>query len=267
MELKDRFDLATSGGPQHQPVADVLARGRAARRRRTTGLAALSTAAVLAVFPVASTVLDDDEPSSMTAAANPGPSPSPQDGYEWGEAELARMTMQGNVMVRPGATENERLHLHLSGRDAIALDLTWEGRRHYVLLYRTLSGFVSAMHAAAPQSPLAGWAAEAMPEGELPIALHNGVGVGADLPLVGYSDHQLYTVDGAQIVRVIEDPVEGWCEHAGWGSAAVQLLHEGTTYFAVLGDGNCGGSFARKGPATAESLEEAVAYFAETRVR
>jgi hypothetical protein len=231
-------------------------------------VAALSTAAVLAASPVALAVLDADEPAtSHVASADTIPTPVPTDGYEWAEAELARMTMQGNVMVRPGATENQRLQLRVSGRGAVALDLTWEGRRHYVLLYRTLSGLMSAMHSDAPQSPLAAWAADVAPEGELPIALHNRVGGGSDLPLVGYSDHQLYTVDGAEIVRVIEDPVDGWCEHAGWGAAAVQLLHDGTTYFAVLGDGNCGGSFARKGPATAESLEEAVAEFDATRER
>ena len=267
MELKDRFDLATSGGPQHQPLADDLARGRAARRRRTTGLAALSTAAVLAVLPVASTVLDADEPSPTMAAANPEPSPSPQGGYEWGPAELARMTMQGNVMVRAGVTENERLRTRVGGRDSIALDLTWEGRTHYVLLYRTLSGFTTAVHAEAPHSSLGAWAAEVAPAGELPVALHNGVGGGSDLPLVGYADHQLYTVDGAEIVRVIEDPVDGWCDHAAQSTAAVELLHQGTTYYAVLGDGNCGGSFGRKGPATAESLDEAVSEFASTRGR
>jgi hypothetical protein len=88
----------------------------------------------------------------------------------------------------------------------------------------------------------------------LPVASVPGT-LGADLPLVGYDDGELFTVGGASIVRVVEDPIKGWC--APNATAAVELLHDGVTYFAVLGDGNCGGGFRKYGDSP--SLEATVA--------
>lgn len=152
MDLKDRFELATSGGPAHGQVGDDLARGRRARRRRTAGLAALSTAAVVALAPVTVAIADGRTADPTTAGSNP--TPPPPEGYEWGTDELARMTVQGDVVVRPGVTVNERLEDPVADRTSVALDVTWRGTRHHVLLYRTLSGVTTSLSAPAGGTPL-----------------------------------------------------------------------------------------------------------------
>ena len=126
----------------------------------------------------------------------------------------------------------------------MALDLTRDGERRLVLLVRR-AGIVTVSWDAPAGRTLTEFAAdENDPMDALPIATMRGT-LGPDLPLVGYDDGELYTVGGASIVRVVEDPIEGWC--APNATAAVELLHEGVTYFAVLGDGNCGGGFNKYG--------------------
>ena len=141
----------------------------------------------------------------------------------------------------------------MRGHVSVALDLTRDGERRLVLLVRR-AGIVTVSWDAPAGRTLRQFAAdEDDPMDALPVATARGT-LGADLPLVGYDDGELYTVGGQTIDPVVEHPINPWS--ATNATAAVELLHDGVTYFAVLGDGNCGGGFNEFGDSP--SLEATV---------
>ena len=78
MDLKDRFDLATSGGPTHAPLEERLQHGRRAMRRRAAGRA-LSTLVVASTVVVGATSLSagQDRATEPATPAVASPSPTP----------------------------------------------------------------------------------------------------------------------------------------------------------------------------------------------
>ena len=263
MDLKDRFDLATSGGPTHAPLDERLRHGRRAVRRRAAGraLGALAVASTVVVgASTLSTGQDRATEPPAPAVASPSPSPTldiPETASmeNWEPDEWARMNPRtGELTVRRGVTATNMVDPAIPGVVSVALDLTRDGEQRYVLLVRRL-GIVTIGSEAPAGRTLREFVEDRRdPIDELPIATIRGT-LDASLPLVGYRDGELYTVGGAEIVRVVEDPIEGFC--APNATAAVELLHEGVTYFAVLGDGNCGSSFSKLGDVA--SLEAIVA--------
>ena len=159
----------------------------------------------------------------------------------------------GEITVRSGVIVADSIDPAVPVHRSVALDLTRDGERLFVLLVRRAGIVTSSWDAPAGRTLREFVADENDPIDALPVATVRGT-LGPDLPLVGYDDGELYTVGGASIVRVLEDPIKGWC--APHATAAVELLHEGVTYFAVLGDGNCGGSFEKYGDSP--SLEASV---------
>jgi hypothetical protein len=262
MDLKDRFDLATSGGPTHAPLEERLQHGRRAARRRTAGraLGTVVVAATVVVAGVAALSTGQDRATEPATPAVASPTPAldmavaaSEEGWE--PDEWVRMNPRsGELTVRRGVTATSILDPAVRGHVSVALDLARDGERRLVLLVRR-AGVVTVSWDAPAGRTLREFAAGIQdPIDELPVATTRGT-LGADLPLVGYDDGDLYTVGGAEIVRVVEDPIADWC--APNATAAVELLHEGVTYFAVLGDGNCGGSFRKYGDSP--SLEASVA--------
>lgn len=165
----------------------------------------------------------------------------------------------GDITVRGGVTVTDTLDSAVPGRLSVALDLSLEGERLFVLLVRDSGGIVTSSGDEPAGRSLKRFAAEEVdPNLALPVASHPGR-LGADLPLVGYDRGELYAVPGATIVRVIEEPdIEGWCtRHA---TAAVEVRYFDKTYFVVLGDGNCEAHFSELGGRT-PTLEATVAGF------
>jgi hypothetical protein len=264
MDLKDRLDLATSGGPSHAPLEERLQHGRRAVRRRAAGRA-LGTLVVVSTVAVGAATLSAGQDRATEPAAPVVASPSPTPTLDiavtaseegWEPDEWVRMNPRsGELTVRRGVTATNILDPAVRGHVSVALDLTHDGERRLVLLVRR-AGVVTVRWDAPDGRTLREFAADIQdPQDSLPVATTRGT-LGADLPLVGYKDGELYTVGGATIVRVVEDPIEDWC--APNATAAVELLHEGVTYIAVLGDGNCGGYF-KKYP-DSPSLEASVAW-------
>ena len=259
MDLKDRFDLATSGGPSHASLEERLQHGRRAVRRRASGRALGTLVVVSTVAAVGAATLSTGQdratepvdPAVATPTPTPTQTPAPQTfavvvpDKMWEDDEWARMNPRtGEVIVRTGVTVANSIDPAVLGHRSVALDVTRDGERRYVLLVRR-AGIVSLSWDDPAERTLREFVADQNdPMDSLPIATVRGT-LGADLPLVGYKDGELYTVGGAQIVRVIKDPIRDWC--APNATAAVELLHEGVTYFAVLGDGNCGGGFNKFG--------------------
>ncbi|WP_325604710.1 hypothetical protein [Nocardioides sp.] len=272
MDLKDRFDLATSGGPSHVPLGTRLELGRRAVRRRTARRAVGSLAAaatvVAGVATLATLATGQDRATEPAAPAVAAPAPTPtrattvatsDDG--WAEDEWARMDEQGNITLRRGVSVTDTLDPAVPGRQSVALDVTREGERRFVLLVLQNGGIISSSGADQPDGrSLEQFAQdEVSPFLGLPVALHRGGrGLGADLPLVGYDHGELYTVPGVTIVRVIEEPdIEDWCtKHE---TAAVEVRYKDETYFAVLGAGNCESSFTSPGVHGIPTLESAIA--------
>lgn len=263
MDLKDRFDLATSGGPWHAPIEERLQHGRRAVRRRAAGRA-LGTLVVVSTVAVGSATLSTGQDRATEPAAPTIASPSPTPTLDitvtaseknWEPDEWVRMNPRSaELTVRSGVTATDILDPAVQGHVSVALDLTRDGERRFVLLWRK-AGIVTVRWDAPDGRTLREFAADIQdPQDSLPVATIRGT-LDASLPLVGYRDGELYTVGGAEIVRVVEDPIEGFC--APNATAAVELLHEGVTYFAVLGDGNCGSSFSKLGDVA--SLEAIVA--------
>ena len=264
MDLKDRFNQATSGGPSHAPLEERLQRGRRAAGRRTAGraLGGIVVAATVATGVATLSTGQEDRATDRPAPAVSSPTPAPAldipvtaSMENWEPEEWARMNPRtAELTVRRGVTATNMVDPAIRGFTSVALDLTRDGQRRYVLLVRR-QGIVSVSWDAPAGRTLREFVADEQdPMDSLPIATVRGT-LDASLPLVGYRDGELYTVGGAEIVRVVEDPIEGFC--APNATAAVELLHEGVTYFAVLGDGNCGSSFSKLGDVA--SLEAIVA--------
>lgn len=265
MDLKDRFDLATSGGPSHAPLETRIRHGRRAARRRAAARALGTAVAAAAVVAGVSTLSTGADRATEPAVPVAPPSQTPigtiavaTSDEGWAAEEWARMNPRsGEVTVRRGVTVTNALDEAVPGRLSVALDLTRDDERLFVLLVRR-AGIVTSSWDEPDGRTLREFAADEQdPVSELPVAIGSEP-LGADLPLVAYDEGELSTVPGASIVRVVEDPIDGWCvRHA---SAAVELRYSGRTYFAALGDGNCGGMFVESGDSGA-TLEAAVARF------
>ena len=270
MDLKDRFDLATSGGPTHAPLEERLQHGRRAGRRRAAGRA-LGTLVVASTVVVGATTLstgqDRATEPATPAVASPSPTPprTPTQTFavvapdkNWEEDEWARMNPRsGEVTVRSGVAVADSLDPAVPVYRSVALDLTRDGERLFVLLVRRAGIVTSSWDEPAGRTLREFTADEQDPVDALPVAAGSKP-LGADLPLVGYDDGELFTVEGASVVRVVADPIEGWCtSHA---TAAVEVRYSGETYFAALGDGNCESLFIESGVWDV-TLDAAVARF------
>lgn len=103
MDLRESFDRALDGGPAHRPIADRLAAGRRATRRRRMGAGAGVVAAVVAVggvgwaaLPGQGGAVDGSVATSPTATQTPTTDPAtpispervPLFGYDLESAEL-----------------------------------------------------------------------------------------------------------------------------------------------------------------------------------
>src|SRR6476620_1998480 len=156
MDLKDRFDLATSGGPSHAPLESRIQHGRRAARRRTAGRAfgTLVVASTVVVGAATLTVSQDratEPPAPAVASPSPTPTPAPTrtisvatSDQGWAEDEWARMNpSSGEVTVRPGVTVANTLDEPVGAQLSVALDLTRDGDRRFALLTRR-SGVVAS---------------------------------------------------------------------------------------------------------------------------
>lgn len=269
-DLKDRFDRALDGGPAHRPLDARLSAGRRAARRRRVGIAAAATAC-LAVVPLLGVTLVDrpdragrpdspldsavapaaiptdpasDDPASDDAAEDGRPEKS-ADTARWDDDTWARLGPDGTVTVRPGATVTQRLDDVIPDRPSVALALTAGDQRKYVLLWASENGVVTDVTEDAMGELLDFVTSTWSPMWDLPVAIGDA-GDYASIPLVAYRGGRLHTLDGVRRVRVVADPVDGFCP--GWPSHAVELVYQDATYFALLSEGNCGASF---GPRTA----------------
>jgi hypothetical protein len=263
-DLKDRFDRALDGGPAHRPLEARLRAGRRAARRRTAGVAVAATTCLALAPLLGVTVLDRPDDSTTGTAVAPAaiptdpptdpPTDGPKDQAAWGDT-WARLAPDGTVTVRPGATVVQQMDGVIPGRTSAALELRAGGARTFVLLWASADGIVTDVTEDASGELLDFVTGSWRPEWDLPIAIGDG-GDYASLPLVAYRDGRLYTLDGVRRVRVVADPVDGYCP--GWPSHAVELTYRDATYFALLSEGNCGGSFGSRTAAT-PTLDDFVA--------
>ncbi|KRF34945.1 hypothetical protein [Nocardioides sp. Soil805] len=261
-DLKDRFDRALDGGPAHRPLDARLSAGRRAARRRTARIAVAATACLVVVPLLGVTVLDrpdgpgrPDSPldSAVAPAAIPTDPASDDatdkstDAARWDDDTWARLAPDGTVTVRPGATVTQRIDDVIPDRPSVALALTSEDQRKYVLLWASENGVVTDVTEDAMGELLDFVTSTWSPMWDLPVAIGDG-GDYASIPLVAYRGGRLHTLDGVRRVRVVADPVDGFCP--GWPSHAVELVYRGSTYFALLSEGNCGASFGPRTGAT-----------------
>jgi hypothetical protein len=260
MDLKDHLDEAAHAGPAHPPVADRLAAGRRAVRRRrlgvATGLAALVAAggSVWAVVP--------DQPATVVAGApDAGQAAAPASPMWPSEDSWAAIDPDGAVTLRPGVEMRQRFDDVVGGDPSVALDLLRGDDHRFVLLWVGDNGVVSEI-AEPADGALNEFVVDSQREvnGDLPLAVGTG-GDYASLPLVAYRNGQLWVVPGAEIVAAVADPIPGWC--SAWPTHAVEIAYQGSRYFAVLTEGNCGGTF---GQARADqTIGDFIATFASTQ--
>lgn len=267
MNLEQQLERATDHGPAHPSIEQRLTHGRRAARRRTTIRAggALASLALAGVAVAQLQAPDRDAPQTFDPAAIPTAPAQPvkeaSSSAGWAEDEWARIDDRGEVTVRAGVEVVDRLDDPVPDATSVALEVRRGDTRRFVLLVLDDTGTSTAVDEEPWGRALSQFATEVYDaDRNLPVALHDrGAGPGANLPLVGYDRGELYTVAGAEIVRVVPDPhVPGWC--GVLDTAAVELEYEGRTYFAVLGDGNCEAAFAPKG-GLSQTLEETIAEF------
>ncbi|MEJ7795292.1 MAG: hypothetical protein WKF50_07050 [Nocardioides sp.] len=143
MDIQQELDRAIGHGPALPTPDQRLRAGRAAvlRRRAGIGAAAAATVAVLAVPAVLT--LGGGSSSVAPAATPSSPSQAAQNAEgSWRRgAPPARYDADGNLVIRPGADVHERRDgVVANAFGSVALDLSFEGERTWLLVERQSNG-------------------------------------------------------------------------------------------------------------------------------
>lgn len=146
--LHEELDRSFGDGPPLAPIDSHLVAGRRALRRRrvVTGVAGLATAAVMATgwyavspsSPNGTGQLAIDRnvrDSNSQAATAPAPDPA---AAPWQKKQLIRY-VDGELQIRPGVVVKEHIknpYGYESPGLSDALDVTWKGKRKWLLIER-----------------------------------------------------------------------------------------------------------------------------------
>jgi hypothetical protein len=137
--LQDEIEHCFGDGPAPRPVSAHVAAGRRALRRRRTSVASLVVVAAVGAGwaltgPQASGGTTGELATDPTLTPTPKTSPQPT-GAPWDGDDVVRYR-DGVLEVRPGVIVHDRIddpYDHQPPRDSAALDVTYEGKRQWVI--------------------------------------------------------------------------------------------------------------------------------------
>jgi hypothetical protein len=144
MDLDLHESLTEGFGPEppHRPVADRLAAGHSAvRRRRLAGsVASVAPATAVGLGVTALSNGSSERPGQVatdeSATATPTPTGTSTE-QAWADGDLARYGTDGQLEIRPGVTVKEQVD-NPFGRtapdDSVALDVVFQGQESWLIL-------------------------------------------------------------------------------------------------------------------------------------
>lgn len=202
-DLQDALDRSFGTGPQHPPVAEQVAVGRRAlRRRRALAAAVAAGALVIAGTTYAVATAGPSAGPETPVASVPDPSAVDRDG--WRAGETVRY-VDGELELRPGVTVNERRTNplgYLPPATSDGLDLTYRGTRRWVLTESsdTGTGLVESL-------PSDTWASfDAWIADQVAAARGGPHGSGWPTTMRLTDDGRVVAADGAQVLQRTDDP-------------------------------------------------------------
>ncbi len=255
LDLGERIDRSFGDGPDHRRLERRITAGRRALLRRRLAAGAASVA-VVAAFGTAYAVLPTGtEPRTGEVATDPPSSPS---SVPWQDDEPVRYR-GGELEVRPGVVVHERIDDPFGleePRQSVALDLTFEGQRQWVIADAQPDGW--GYSSSVPLDDYASfddWVAEQ--------AGANGDGWPEVLRLT--RDGRVVATEGSEVLQRTDDPELG-AEFApagtATGAAVVRSGDDGVGYFVVwkVVDGELEVSTAVPSEVVGASFDELLSY-------
>lgn len=227
--LGEEIDRSFGDGPEHRALEQRIRSGRRALRRRRAGAAAATLAVVAAVGGAAWAVVPGDRASrGAEIATDPSPSPETSDG-QWAQGETARYR-RGELEVRPGVEVHQLIENPYGlapPERSDALDLTFRGRRTWVILSRTAEG-----HGYSGSVPLDDY--DSFEDYVAEQSGVNGDGWPELLRLAG--DGAVVPTAGSEVLQRTDDPRLGprfAPPGAATGAALVRSAEDGIGYFVI----------------------------------
>ena len=249
VDWRTEIDSAVEHLPDRPPAVYVAAGRRSLRRRRlVVGVAGL-TAVVLSVSVGFAATSGGSAPrSDAPVASDPAvpdsevTTPRPA-GEPWAKGEApARVSPGTGLEIRDGAVVHERRDNVYPGKDtqSVALDLTFEDERWWVLLEWDEGGAATAQSRAADTADsfdefvsenIEGGGMFSAPQSELDEKFPQA-------GLVNYTTNRLVVRKGAEIVRRVDNPMG---LESPKSSVGLVVEHAGTTTWMLLETGPRGG--------------------------
>ncbi|MFC6287336.1 hypothetical protein ACFP3Q_08195 [Nocardioides sp. GCM10027113] len=133
LDLHDELERAIGHGPPLVPAEQRLVAGRRALRRRRAA-AALAAVGIVAALGVGWSAAGSD-PQHRSAPIAVDPSPTTPEASDWEDGTLVRY-VDGELEIREGVVVHDRVdnpYGYAAPRKSVALDLTWQGQRHWLI--------------------------------------------------------------------------------------------------------------------------------------
>lgn len=235
-QLQDELERSFGDGPERLPVGTHLEAGRRALRRRRAATAALGTVLVLGASYAAVAGLGPSEPTTgeVLTESTPSPTmPSPTQEVGW---DLGPVRYRDGVLdVHPDAVVHERIdnpYGDAPPRDSVAFDITFEGRRTWIIA-RTdgvdedseeLTESLPSVHEGSFGDWVAAQVAEAFPQPVWPVTL------------VLDDQGAVVASPGSEVLQRTDDPQLGPVfarPDQPTGAAVVRAAEDGKGYFVI----------------------------------
>jgi hypothetical protein len=240
MDVELREALAHGFGPEppHSPIAERIDAGhRAVRRRRMAG--AVAAVVVAATVGIGATLLLGGQPSRDTdIVASDPPSTVPK----WEGDDLAHYTDEGDLEVRPGTTELDRIDSPYPARAgmnrSVALSLQFEGEETWWLLSWTLDADGKVIRTGDSFGP--GGSAETFDEW-VRVMVQLNLTPRPEDSSAGYvhfaDDGSLVATHGIEILAAVQDPpLKDFVLNGEPSAAALLQGPDGKKWFVLVRD-------------------------------
>ena len=233
-DIRDELDRSFGDGPPPTAPDDLLARGhRALRRRRLAEAGTLLAVGVLVVGGAAVATGGHEPDSAQPMAPTASGSPTPAATEPTWEDDTPIRYRDGELQIRPGVVVHERVqnpYGYQAPRLSDALDLTYEGRRMWILAETGRNGFGYTSSV-----PSNGWASfRAWVDDQVGAAVPGDDGWPATVRLDAGGD--VVPAAGAHVVQRTDDPRLGASfapAGAATGAAVVTVDGDDRSYFVV----------------------------------
>jgi len=156
-DISEQLERSFGDGPAHPPIGEQLAVGSRALRRRRGAVAAAACAVVVALGASYAVAASGSAPGTGSQVAHdPTPAPTPADAGPTWEDDTPIRYLGDELQVSDGVTVHEHVenpYGYAPPRLSDAFDLTYEGRRMWILATKDARGFGYSS-----SSPSNGWA-------------------------------------------------------------------------------------------------------------